>query len=129
VQVEVGSMLAGAAALITALVTAFVALARARQASAQASEAMRTSPAAEYEGLRQHVNNIMEAYESAVERHADERGGMEASLERERTRADKAERQVIKLMGQLTTMRIDFNETRREVDELRARFEASLPHP
>jgi chromosome segregation ATPase len=125
----VGDVLAGLGGLLVGLagVVSAVASARsARQAKRRADEVVQMTAIGTLEALRSEIDGVVDAYRQAVTRHAEERDGIEAALDRERLRAEGAEGQVFHLRAQMAGLRMDLAAARAEISELGSRLDTFM---
>lgn len=130
--IELGAVLVGLAAVISAVVGAFIswdARQRSKRAETTADEAMAASPTAILGGLRSEVQSVVDSYHEASERWNRDRENLEDDRDRERDRADASEAVVLTLRGEVALMRIDLAAARAELNELRSRFESMTKNP
>lgn len=122
VSVDVGGVMVGIGGVLAASLSWWQAV----KARRSAAEALAVSPAGALEALRGEVQAVLDAHQSSLARHQEERAGMEQALSVERMRADTAESNNLMLLGQLAGLRMDLAQARSEIAELKIRFEASL---
>lgn len=121
-----GALLVGVAALLTAA-SGWLA-ASARRSSKAAAEALKVSPVGMLEELRREVDLVLEAHQAIVERHTQERQGMERALTRQRGRAEQAETTNLRLLAEMAGLKMDLAAARAEISDLRTRVDDFISH-
>lgn len=111
---------------VTGLLSAVSARKSARSAHDSVARVLEASPAAIEAGMRREIDELDAAYVSAVARHAQERNGMEAALDHERSRAETAEAEVFKMRAGMAGLRLDLAAARAEISDLRSRVDDFL---
>lgn len=123
-SIELGSVLAGIAALMTVLTGgAWWTALRARK---DAHTAMQTSPASYLAGVNDWLQQVEAHHDEAKNRWRVERDGMEMSLMRQREQLEEKEDASLKWLRELAALKAELAVSRSETADLRARFEESI---
>lgn len=123
---DIGGLLVGVAAVLTAVSGALAA--SARRSSKAAREALQVSPVGMLEELRREVDLVLVAHQTIVERHTAERQGMERALTRQRGRAEQAETTNLRLQAEMAGLKMDLAAARAEISDLRTRVDDFISH-
>lgn len=107
---EVGSVLVGLAAIITAL------------AAWDARRSRKALIASTPKAVLSALDQTLLAYKMMVERHAKERVGMDTALQRERGRADQAELALAETRARVASLEVEVHELTQRLDRIASSF-------